>query len=175
MNTTTFKNRFLLLLLAGVVSAATLASTGCNKADGKSQPTASAPASADDSPTPTADKPDDGKVGPMGPTSIDNGGITAIPHDATLAAKGKALFDSKGCGGCHKMDTKLVGPPLAGVTERRKPQWLARWIMHPDKMLQKDPTAEQLLQKYLTPMSNLNVTPDEAKALLAYLATQNKK
>jgi mono/diheme cytochrome c family protein len=43
------------------------------------------------------------------------------------AANGKKLFKSN-CASCHKLDKKLVGPALAGVTERRSEEWLLLWI-----------------------------------------------
>ena len=114
---------------------------------------------------------DDGKVGPEGPASIDNGGITTIPRDTELAKLGQGLFAAKACAACHKTDaTRLIGPGLAGVTERRNPQWLARMIMHPEQMLERDPLAKQLLREYGTPMTNMNLTPEEAKAVMAFLA-----
>ena len=107
-----------------------------------------------------------------GVAAIDHGGITSIPTDDALAKQGKKVFKTKGCPACHKMDKKLVGPALGGVTERRDPKWIARMIMHPEKMLDHDETAKSLLAKHMTPMPNQNVKPDEAKALIAYLATQ---
>ncbi len=114
---------------------------------------------------------DDGEVGPEGPSSIDHGGITSIPDDEQLAEKGETLFNEKGCAACHKMDKDVTGPALGGVTERREPEWIARMIMHPDKMVQKDPQAKELLAEFSTPMANQGVKPDEAKALIAYFAT----
>ena len=32
------------------------------------------------------------------------------------------------CASCHKLDRKLIGPALAGVTERRENDWLKSWI-----------------------------------------------
>ncbi len=40
---------------------------------------------------------------------------------------GRKLFKSN-CGACHKLDKKVVGPALAGVTERRTNEWLIAWI-----------------------------------------------
>ena len=111
------------------------------------------------------------QVGPKGPPSIDNAGITEIPDDPALVPEGEALFAAKGCTACHQADTKVVGPPLGGVTERREPEWIARMILHPDQMLQKDPTAKELLAEHMTPMPNQGVTPEEARALMAYLDT----
>ena len=43
------------------------------------------------------------------------------------AANGKQLFKNN-CSACHKLDKKLIGPALAGVTERRTEEWLVSWI-----------------------------------------------
>ncbi len=88
--------------------------------------------------------------------------------DDDLAAKGEALFTGKGCTACHQMDAKLVGPPLKGVTQRRHPAWIMNMILNPDKMIQEDPTAKKLLEEYGSPMTNMGVTEDEARAILEY-------
>lgn len=44
------------------------------------------------------------------------------------AQDGAALFKAK-CSACHKVDgTRMVGPGLAGVTEKRSQEWLINWI-----------------------------------------------
>lgn len=106
-----------------------------------------------------------------GTEEIDHGGITSIPDDPDLIEKGEKLFGKKGCKACHKIEEKLTGPALAGVTERREPEWIARMILHPEKMLEVDPTARELLGEFNTPMPNQNVSPEEAKALMAYLGS----
>ncbi len=90
---------------------------------------------------------------------------------STDVGAGEKLFASKGCSACHKVGGgKLVGPDLQGVTARRKTKWLARMILHPDQMLQKDTTARELLKVHMTPMPPQNVNPDtELPALLAFL------
>jgi len=40
---------------------------------------------------------------------------------------GKKLF-KQNCASCHKLDKKLVGPALAGVSQRRSETWLIQWI-----------------------------------------------
>jgi mono/diheme cytochrome c family protein len=42
-------------------------------------------------------------------------------------ANGEKLFKSN-CAACHKLDKKLVGPPLKGITEKREQEWLIKWI-----------------------------------------------
>jgi mono/diheme cytochrome c family protein len=42
-------------------------------------------------------------------------------------ANGKKLFNAN-CAACHKLDKKLIGPALGGVTDRRENEWLQAWI-----------------------------------------------
>ena len=88
--------------------------------------------------------------------------------DMALAEKGKTLFDGR-CTACHKFDERFVGPPLAGVTEKRNPVWIMNMIINPNEMVQKDPIAKKLLEEYLTPMVNMNVNEEDTRAILEYL------
>ncbi len=90
------------------------------------------------------------------------------PIDQSLVKKGKEIFESK-CAACHKFDEKYVGPPLRGVTKRRKPEWIMNIILNPSEMIQKDPIAKELLAEYLTPMPFQNVSEEDARAILEYL------
>jgi len=47
--------------------------------------------------------------------------------DAARQKEGRTLFKSL-CASCHKLDRKLIGPALGGVTERRENDWLKSWI-----------------------------------------------
>jgi mono/diheme cytochrome c family protein len=40
---------------------------------------------------------------------------------------GKKLFNTN-CAACHKLDKKLIGPPLKGISENRSNEWLQSWI-----------------------------------------------
>lgn len=106
----------------------------------------------------------DGKgVGPV--TSVEVGDKI----DEALAAEGKTLFEAK-CTACHRLtDEKVVGPGLAGVTERRKSEWIMNMVINPEEMTKKDPTAKKLLAEHLTQMTNQNVTEKDARAILEYL------
>lgn len=90
------------------------------------------------------------------------------------AKKGEELFASKGCKACHNLDaTKLVGPGLAGINQRRSLPWLARMILKPEEMVKSDPEAKKMLAAYMTAMANQNVAVDtELPHILAYLQTK---
>lgn len=92
------------------------------------------------------------------------------PVDQTLAERGETLFREKGCAGCHTLGGgRLTGPDLADVTERREFGWIYHQITNPDSMMRNDPTARQLVNEYMTPMPNLDVSPDQFRALYEYL------
>lgn len=115
-----------------------------------------------------------------GATSSQNQGVWPVPQvdvstfTEDMATEGARIFESK-CTACHKLAERYVGPALAGVTERREPAWIMNMILGPDKMVQQDPTAKQLFAEYLAPMTNQNLTESEARAVLAYLISQDKK
>jgi cytochrome oxidase Cu insertion factor (SCO1/SenC/PrrC family) len=84
---------------------------------------------------------------------------------------GEALY-LKACVFCHTIGgEERIGPDLAGVTERRDRDWLTRFIMAPDFMIQKeDPLALELDEHYPgVVMPNLGLTRDDAGDIIAYL------
>jgi mono/diheme cytochrome c family protein len=63
---------------------------------------------------------------------------TAPPAAATAApvatasgdpVAGKALFNAN-CASCHKLDAKMTGPALRGVSARHSKEWLYKWIVN---------------------------------------------
>ncbi|GHA57028.1 c-type cytochrome [Pontibacter akesuensis] len=107
---------------------------------------------------------DDGKgIGPVKTVALGE------QVDEALAANGQAIFEGK-CAACHQLsDQKIVGPGLAGVTERRKPEWVMNMIINPEEMTKKDPEAKKLLAEHLTQMTNQNINEPDARALLEFL------
>jgi mono/diheme cytochrome c family protein len=43
------------------------------------------------------------------------------------AAKGKEIFNAN-CAACHKLDAKMTGPALRGISPRLSNEWLYKWI-----------------------------------------------
>jgi mono/diheme cytochrome c family protein len=108
------------------------------------------------------------------PVADDGKGIGPVKHvelgelDPQLAENGKNLYEAK-CSACHRLDDKkVVGPGMAGITERRSPEWIMNMIINPEEMTKKDPTAKKLLAEHLTQMTNQNVTEPDARAMLEY-------
>lgn len=94
------------------------------------------------------------------------------PADTALAAKGRALFTTKGCSACHAFGRRVTGPDLAGVTRRRTKDWIMHMVEKPDEMTKTDPIARELLGTYAVQMPRLNLTEDEAEAVVEFFKTQ---
>lgn len=100
-------------------------------------------------------------IGPI--KSVELGDI-----DAAMATKGAELFKNM-CSACHKMDKKFIGPALAGVTERRTPEWIMNMILNPEEMIKEDPIAKKLLiESNMAMMANQGLSEEEARAILEY-------
>jgi len=140
---------------------------GCNSNTAPTNPagtTSSVSTAAPDSQPSSLDPKQDKGVGPVS-------SLTLEPINSKLAKEGDGLFQ-KNCTACHRMEKRRVGPPLAGVTARRTPEWIMNMILNPTEMLEKNATAKELLAEYSTQMANMNVTQEQARAILEYLRTK---
>lgn len=88
--------------------------------------------------------------------------------NSDMASSGADVF-KKLCSACHKMDKKFVGPELAGVTERRSPEWIMNMILNPTEMIKKDPIAKKLLiESNMAVMANQGLSEEETRSILEY-------
>jgi cytochrome c len=101
-------------------------------------------------------------------------GIGPITHvdinneiDNNMAERGQELFKSM-CSACHKIDQRVIGPALAGVTKKRTPEWIMNMIMNPNQMVKENAQARKLLAEYISPMANQNLTEEETRSVLEY-------
>lgn len=100
-------------------------------------------------------------------------GVGPVKHvdlaslDPARAKVGEEIFKTK-CSACHKLGERYIGPALAGVTQRRKPEWILNQILNPEVMIVEDPVAKALLAEYIAPMANQHLTRDEAESILVY-------
>lgn len=85
-----------------------------------------------------------------------------------MAKLGEATFKLK-CAACHKIDERFVGPAQRYTADRRTPEYILNMILNPDEMTKKHPTGKEMLAEYLAPMTNMNLTLDQAKEVLEYL------
>ncbi len=104
-------------------------------------------------------------VGPV--TSV----TLAEQIDEALAAQGHELYDIY-CLACHNPTKKFIGPAPKDILDRRSPEWVMNMILDPERMVEEDPVARQLLIEYNgTPMANQSLTEEEARAILEYFRT----
>ncbi len=102
-----------------------------------------------------------------------------LPELRTLT-QGEALFRAR-CSACHNIGQgdglKRTGPNLLEVTERRKPEWLRRWIQQPDVMLQEeDPIALSLFTAYRkVQMPNLELNDHEVSSVIEFLKVESRR
>ncbi len=101
-------------------------------------------------------------------------GIGPITHvdisneiDNNMTERGKEIFKSM-CSACHKIDQRVIGPALAGVTKKRTPEWIMNMIMNPNQMVKENAQARKLLAEYISPMANQNLTEEETRSILEY-------
>jgi mono/diheme cytochrome c family protein len=112
------------------------------------------------------------------PVDLNNKGVGPITSvefaaevDTELAAAGEAKFKAV-CTACHMANQRMIGPALAGIYERRSPEWVMNMILNPDVMIKEDPIAIALLKEYNNAiMLNQNFTEEEARAVAEYLRT----
>ena len=111
------------------------------------------------------------------PVSQVHGQGSAPTVDPALAKKGRSMFASKGCNGCHSVGGgKRAGPDLAGVSERRDAEWLKKFLKDPPAMLTTDSLAMAMLAEYKNvKMPNMKLTDADIDALIHYIAEETAK
>ncbi len=97
---------------------------------------------------------------------------------------GELLFRTR-CASCHtigqgdivEVEQRRVGPDLLNIAQQRDHEWLVRWMIEPDKMLEeKDPLAMTLLAKYNNvPMPNLRLTEVDVENLMRYMEEESRR
>ena len=100
-------------------------------------------------------------IGPITHVDINNG------IDNNMAEKGQEIFKNM-CSACHKIDQRVIGPALGGITKRRTPEWIMNMIMNPNQMVKENAQARKLLAEYISPMANQNLTEEETRFILEY-------
>ena len=91
------------------------------------------------------------------------------PLDAAMIKSGEGVYNMK-CSACHKLtDQRVVGPGWAGVTNKRRPEWIMNMITNVDVMLSEDPEAQKLLEECLTRMPNQGVNLEDARGLVEFM------
>ena len=101
--------------------------------------------------------------------------IFLFPSFSLLAddvESGEKIF-KQNCTACHMIsDQRLVGPGLAGVTEKYEKEWLIKWIRNSQALIKSgDERAIKIWEEYdKVAMASYDFSDQEFSDLLAYLA-----
>ncbi|MDZ4842974.1 MAG: SCO family protein [Hyphomicrobium aestuarii] len=103
--------------------------------------------------------------------------VEALPttNEPPKNQPGEALF-AKACASCHAIGKgAVVGPNLAGLSERRERDWLIKFIRSPSRMhREKDPIALELAARYpVVRMPSLQLSESDVEDLLAYIEARS--
>lgn len=93
--------------------------------------------------------------------------------DVAMVDAGKKAFKQL-CTACHMIERKIIGPPLKDVTKRRTPEWIMNMMLNPDQMLKENEIAKELLEEYIAPMTDQQVSQEDARAILEYLRSEDE-
>jgi mono/diheme cytochrome c family protein len=107
------------------------------------------------------------------PAPAQTASADGIPMDPAVIEEGQTLFRNN-CAVCHQVQQQLIGPALAGVTERRPLPWLQSFIKNSQRVIQSGDTyAVQLYEQYnKTEMPSFDFSDEEVLAVLAYIKDQ---
>ena len=97
-------------------------------------------------------------------------GLLLLAPAAVAIACGYCVEDRVAAAYDHSVGQgRKLGPDVAGVTQRRSDDWLARWLKSPEKMLQTDADAKAMLKEYNNlPMPNQSLSDAEIRQYLKY-------
>jgi mono/diheme cytochrome c family protein len=92
-------------------------------------------------------------------------------------ALGKKLFQTN-CAACHKLDKKLIGPPLGNMADKRSNEWLKSWIKDNNALRASgDQDAIDIFNEYngmpMTPFPQLS--DEDIDAIIAYTTAGDVK
>ena len=103
----------------------------------------------------------------------------------TMAFDGATYF-KKNCSSCHTIgEGDRTGPDLAGLSKRRKVDWIVKFVNYPSGMIngdpeeagyeKADPIAKKLFKAYKpNMMPETEMDKKQVKALLKYIDAQKK-
>ncbi|MCI0920879.1 cytochrome c3 family protein [Sphingobacterium rhinopitheci] len=100
-----------------------------------------------------------------------------MTSNAQDAKEGAALFKSN-CSSCHKIDKKMTGPALAGMSERHSEEWLVKWIKNSGALIAAgDETAIRVFEEYnkVAMPAFTQFSDDQIKSIITYVKDEEAK
>ncbi len=102
--------------------------------------------------------------------------LSVFVYSIPPAEEGKIIFNAR-CASCHSVNKVLVGPALAGVTDRHSEDWIVHFVHSSQTVIKGgDKTAIALYEKFnKVPMpDHPDLSAESIKAILAYIKTEAK-
>ena len=101
---------------------------------------------------------------------VDAAVAAPAPASGADPVKGKELFNSN-CAACHKLDAKMTGPALRGVSQKHDMAWIYKWVRNSSDMIKSgDAAAVKISAEYngsvMTPFPQL--TDADIDNIIAY-------
>lgn len=95
----------------------------------------------------------------------------AVPTDPEIISQGEQLFSEYQCNTCHKVESKLVGPALAGVYDRREIDWIYKWVKNSQALVAAgDAQAVALFNEFnKVPMAPYDLEDAQIMSIMAYV------
>jgi cytochrome c551/c552 len=94
----------------------------------------------------------------------------------TPVNEGKTIFSSR-CASCHNVNKVVVGPALAGVTDRHSEEWIIKFVHSSQSVIiGGDTAAVRLYEKFnKIPMpDHPDLTAENIQGILAYIKSETK-
>ncbi|GIV27246.1 MAG: hypothetical protein KatS3mg027_1060 [Bacteroidia bacterium] len=97
-------------------------------------------------------------------------GLMVASFTSAFAQDGATLFKNN-CGMCHKLGSRLVGPDLTNVTQRRSKEWLHKFIKSSQSLVKSgDKDAVAIFNEFnQMVMPDQNVTDAQIDEILKYI------
>jgi cytochrome c len=107
----------------------------------------------------------------IGPITAD---IQLGPVDQAKAALGAEIFKTK-CMTCHRLDSKLTGPPLRTIVKTRSAAYVMNQILNPELMGKLHPDGKKMVAQYMQQMTIQGITHDDATNLVEFLRIKSEQ
>ncbi|PWT97049.1 MAG: hypothetical protein C5B52_14605 [Bacteroidetes bacterium] len=90
--------------------------------------------------------------------------------------EGKTIFMAR-CAACHNVNKVIVGPALAGVSERRKIDWIVKFVHSSTSVIKSgDKDAAELFNQFnhIQMPDHADLSEDQIKGIVSYISAEAK-
>ena len=102
-------------------------------------------------------------------------GIIFCNSFITLAQDGKTLFEQN-CVICHKLGTRVIGPDLLGINEKRSEGWLLKFIKSSQTLIKSgDADAVAIFEEFnqIAMIDQPHLSDEQIKSILIYIKEES--